>query len=170
MYTTVAEAKAEASLTKNNFITDEEVEAKIKKADSLINAYLIGKYAVPIGDIENEDKPVPELIQLISTWLAAGYLLKKDYGPMHPGDSKDGADKISDAMKELIKLQKGSVTLTDNDGNSLKSDSKKTTSSYPNDTSSSNQNVDYGGIGAMSNDVAATAPGNGPKIKLDKQW
>jgi len=162
MYTTVEEVKAEASLSKNNFITDEEVESKINNADSVINAYLSGKYPIPFTT-------PPYMIKLISTYLAAGYLLKKDYGPMHPGDSKDGDDKIKMGMDMLRDLQKGKITLTKDDGSSLLADDKKVTSSYPNNASSNDNNADYSQAGSMDPNVAGSS-GNGPYIKIQTKW
>jgi phage gp36-like protein len=150
MYSTIAEVKSEASLTDNLYITDAEVTTKINNADAVINAYLSGKYTIPFTT-------PPFMIVLISTYLAAGYLLKKDYGPMAPGDSKDGDDKIKLGMNMLVDLQKGKITLMSDTGASLLSDTNKTTSSIP-DSSNQNYNTDEEAIY------------NGPLIRISKKW
>lgn len=165
MYCTVEDVKDEASMSDNPFLTDEEVTKKIKNAESVINGFIITKYSVPF-----EDDAVPYLINHIAVQLAAGMILKKDYGPMAPGDSKDGQAKHDDAMDLLMKLQKGTITLTDIAASTLLNDDNKTVSFFPTDASSNNQNVTAPVGPGFNGNVLPGTSGNGPYIDIEKKW
>lgn len=165
-YSTVEDVKNTAGFSNNPYILDEDVQDYMDTADSIINSYLHGKYAVPFPDSPN----APPLIEMISKKLAAAYALQTEYGPMSPGDSKDGFAKEASAMSTIEKIQKGTITLVDKDGVSLLAKSGMVSSFLPDDATSQALATDSNGApipGVPEGDVNSTV---GPRITLEKKW
>lgn len=162
-YSAIDDAKNTAGLDQNPYILGEDVQDYIDTADSIINSYLHGKYIIPFN-------PVPPLVYMLSRKLAAAYMLQTEYGPMTPGDNKDGFAKEATAMATLEKIQKGTITLVDASGASLLPASGLVTSFLPNDMTSQQLATDNYGA-----PIAGVPQGNindpaGPRITLEKRW
>lgn len=167
-YTTVEEVKNTAGFTNNAYILSEDVQDHIDTADSIINSYLHGKYAVPFDS--SSEATVPPLIEMISKKLASAYLLQTEYGPMTAGDSKDGFAKETSAMQTLEKIQKGTITLVDASGVSLLPASGLVTSFLPNDATSQQMATDLNGAPIIGVPVGDTNSSVGQHITLEKKW
>ena len=164
-YTTVDDVKKESGMQDNENIGDEDVQDFINTATAIINGYLSGKYEVPFA-LQPE---TPQLIERICRGIASAYLLMQEYGPMSPGDAKDGDAKEKLMMKLLEKVQKGTMVVVDNDGKSILANDKTSTSSFPSGDSNVNSTIheDTGGFGVAGSDEEST---NGPYIQIGKKW
>lgn len=167
MYTTTVDVKKEAGLFDNDSILDQDVEMLIQDAQCVVDGYLIGKYTVPFSDYPAS----PPLIERITRGIAASYLLLREYGPMNPGDAKDGDSKEKQMMSMLAKIQKGTLVLVDDNGVSLLSKDNMATSYFPTDADSSisGDSVQNEDIGAF--ETAQSDSGNGgPYIRMGTKW
>ena len=163
-YTTVDDVKREAGMSDNENIADEDVQDFITTAESIINGRLVGKYTIPFSFTDT-----PGIIERICRGLAAAYLLMQEYGPMSPGDSKDGEAKETLMMKLLKELQRGETVVVDNEGVSMLTPENKATSYQPKGSSSSAGAVVSENIGNF--EVASSdTPSSGPHIKMGQKF
>ena len=125
-YCTIDDIRTEAGFTRNQNITDAKIDVERNRAESQINAELFQVYNLPFA------QPVPWLVNQIATKLAAGYLMKAEYGVFAHGTSKDGDDRIKDAETLLMAVKSREQVLTDGTGASLLV--SQAISSYPNAT------------------------------------
>lgn len=109
-YTTVVNIRREAGFDNNRNITDNEIALARAEAQAQVNALLVGRYVVPFTD------PINPLIERITKVLAAGYLLKEQYGTFGTSDTTNGDNKVNWAMGLLGQLKSGDVVLTNPDG------------------------------------------------------
>ena len=162
-YTTVDDVKKEAGMSDNENIADEDVQDFIITAQSIINGRLVGKYTIPFSFTDT-----PGIIERICRGLAAAYLLMQEYGPMSPGDAKDGEAKEALMMKLLKELQRGETVVVNNDGVSMLSKENMATSYQPksSDDTSGVQSEDIGNFEVASSDT----PSKGPYIKMGQKF
>jgi len=112
-YTTIYRIKDEAGFGDNPYISDETVGDYRLEAENEINSMISTVYSVPLSS-------TPRLITHITTLLAGGLLLSKEYGLEADVEvSKTGQRKIDRANSLLAKIQDGSLTLQDSDGNKI---------------------------------------------------
>lgn len=120
-YTTLAAIRKEAGMQANPYISDALVREVRREAESVINSAIGNKYTVPL------DTPIPGIIERATKLLAAGYLLKRDYGLGEVGTSSKGQDKIDEVLGTKDKpgilsgILDGSTTLVDSGGSDLTS-------------------------------------------------
>jgi phage gp36-like protein len=163
-YTIVDDVKVESGMSQNPYVKEEDVQDKIDDAEAIINSYLHGKYTLPFTQYPD----APPLIENIARKLASAYLLQMEYGPMNPGDAKDGFGKEKTVMSTIEKIQKGVVTLCDKNGNSLLNSNNLKTSFLPNDASSNTDTGDQTPIPGVPQ--GGGGPNGGPRVKLEKTW
>ncbi|MFW5902548.1 MAG: phage protein Gp36 family protein [archaeon] len=109
-YTSLSRIVEEAGLENNDYLKKEIVSRYRMEAEAEVNASLAGKYTVPL---ESSSK----LIQRITTLLAAGYLLKKEYSLEGDSDiGKSGTPKIERAHQLLEKIREGEYKIVDDTG------------------------------------------------------
>lgn len=113
-YTSLYAVRREAGVLNNFFISDVDVFTYRSRAQAIVDATISSRYTVPLTT------PVSDLIENATSLIAAGYLLKADYGAMAGGSSKDGQSKIDEGMAMLNNLATGVTELIDpTSGNSL---------------------------------------------------
>lgn len=141
-YTTVPEIRQEAGILNNPYISDAAVRAARAEAQSAINAALQGTYSVPISE------PVPEVVRRATKLLAAGYLLRNEYGGGAVGTNANGQDKINEVFGTkdqpglLTQITNGSLDLVTDDGTSLAT--REGVTGWP-DSSTKDADVEDGG-------------------------
>ena len=109
-YTSIHKIRSEAGFEDNHYITSETIARYREEADSEIDAYISAVYSLPFSS-------APRLLTHISTLLAAGHLLSKEYGSEVDVDAaKSGQAKIERAEELLQKIVDGSLTLVGADG------------------------------------------------------
>lgn len=106
---------AYADVTKVDLLLNGEVKKRhlaglvdvcMAKADSLIDAYVVSRYTVPLVP------PIPALIQNIAQDLTLYYLLRTGYFDGVAGNDKATTDKLwEDAMDLLKQIAKGSISI-----------------------------------------------------------
>jgi phage gp36-like protein len=109
-YTSIHKIRSEAGFEDNSYITSEVIARYREEADAEIDAYISSVYSLPFSS-------APRLLTHISTLLAAGHLLSKEYGSEVDVDSvKSGQAKINRAEELLQKIIDGTLTLVGVDG------------------------------------------------------
>lgn len=103
-YTTTSAIRVEAGIQNNPYISDSFVNKKRAEAQDYINGKLSGTYTVPFTE-------VPPQITRITELLAAGYILKTEYGSQLVGSNADGQSKIDEANTMLDDILNGSSEL-----------------------------------------------------------
>ena len=119
-YTTIAAIRIEAGIQNNPYISDKYVADKRAQAQAIINAALKGTYTVPFtGDI-------PEVVERMVELLAAGYILKAEFGDQATGTDRDGQGKIDEVLRTdednpglLQQVINGTYQLTDEAGGTV---------------------------------------------------
>lgn len=165
-YTKIDDVKVESGLADNPYILDEDVQDKIDEAQAVINSYLHGKYDLPFTPYPD----APPLIENVTRKLASAYLLQMEYGPMNPGDAKDGFAKENRIMATIEKIQKGTIVLCDKNGVTLLASNNLNTSFLPNDSTSNMTTNDFDLMGVPGQPVGSNNPQTGPFIRLKKNW
>ena len=125
-YSTEANVKQEAGFENNANITSATVNRHISAADSRIDSILTKLYTLPLSE-------TPALIEKISRYLAAGYLMLEEYGTEAEGTSKDGQAKVNQAEATLADIALGIILLIGTDGAELSTSSGITLDGFPND-------------------------------------
>jgi len=116
-YTSVYKIKVEAGFKDNSYIESDLIDRYRFEAESEIDGYLASVYQLPLSS-------TPKLIQHITTLLAAGNLIAKEYGLENDIEiSKTGQRKIDRATELLDKIQEGKIKLIDENGAILSQDS-----------------------------------------------
>jgi phage gp36-like protein len=165
MYAFIDDVKVEAGLQGNLYIRKEDIEGKIDDASAIIDSYLGGLYPLPFDkDSQGSTIDAPPLIKRLATKLAAAYLLQMDYGPMSPGDAKDGASKEQRVIDTLEKIQNSTIVLHDSQGQSLLSKNNMNTQFIPNDTT--------GEVIAESipGQPGGTLRSDQPYVEIERKW
>lgn len=109
-YCSIDEIRAEAGISNNQYITDADVTTQRSAAQDRINSALSGIYTVPFT------APISPLIQKITVLLAAGYILKREYGVTSSINNQRGQMKINEAEGYLTRLDTKDLILTDTTG------------------------------------------------------
>jgi len=112
-YCSIDDIRREAGLSSNSYISDADIDAKRRQAQATIDGALQGLYIVPFS------APINPMIEEVTIKLAAGLLLKQDYGPFVTGNSKSGDDKIKEANSLLQEIDNKHYILTDTLGNDM---------------------------------------------------
>ena len=118
IYATVAQVRSEAGMTNNPYVSDAKIDEARIEAQSVIDAALAGTYDVPFDD-------APPIIQRATKVLAAGYLLKKEFGAGSVGTNATGQAKIDEVLGTDTKpgiidqIKNGTLDLTDATGTVL---------------------------------------------------
>ncbi len=136
-YATLDNIRAKAGFNGNTYISDVVINTARSQAQSIIDSYLGGLYEVPFS------APVSSSITLITELLAAGILLKDDYGVFASGTTKDGEDKYQQAMDMLKALKDKKTGLIDGDGNPITGTAQ--VSGWPNDETACTEPENHGG-------------------------
>lgn len=136
-YTSLYAVRREAGVLNNFFISDVDIFTYRSRAQSLVDSTISNRYTVPLST------PVSDVIENATSLIAAGYLLKADYGNMAQGSSKDGQSKIDEGMAILTNLVSGATELFDpTTGNSLM---KTQVGGWPDDSTQSTGEFDNTG-------------------------
>lgn len=125
-YCTIDEVRIEAGLTRNKYITDEDIYTKLVSAESEVNMSLTaGGYHLPLTT-------VPPVIKNATLLIAAGYLLLKNYGPESTGTNKDANLKLTEGRKLLTKIENAGGIVNGETGENLSRASR--IGGYPDNT------------------------------------
>lgn len=117
-YTSIYKIRSEAGFTGNDFISSEDIGRYRDEAQFEVDGALALRYSVPFSS-------VPKLVTHITTLLAAGLLLSKEYGVEADVEiSKTGERKIQRAEALLKKIVDGDILLVTSSGTTI--DSKTT--------------------------------------------
>lgn len=112
-YTSIFKIKSEAGFEDNDFISSEIAGRYRDEAQAQVDGTVVMTYSLPFSSI-------PKLITHITTLLAAGLLLKKEYGVTNDTDiSQSGQSKIERAEELLRKIVEGELLLVDSSGSTL---------------------------------------------------
>lgn len=104
-YTTIFKIRQEAGFEENDYISSELINRYREEAQMQIDGTLAIRYTVPFSS-------VPKLITHITTLLAAGLLLAKEYGVEADTEvAKTGERKIQRAETLLQKIVDGNILL-----------------------------------------------------------
>lgn len=137
-YASIESIRQEAGIQNNRFITDAQVNEKRQAAQAIINGALTGIYTVPFTS------PINPQIAEITRKLAAGMILKNDYGTVKSFSTNDGDAKMKWAYAELDKIKQKGSQLLDSTGESMALSTSSTFRMYP-DSSTDGLNVEDGG-------------------------
>lgn len=127
-YTTVDDIRKSAGFDNNRNISNSHIERFRQVAQAEVNGALSGRYTVPL------DEPINDFVSYITTELAAGYLMKDQYGEYGSVKSDEAKDKIDWANKQLEKIRNGEIVLTDSAGNETAETAGLGLSGYPNNS------------------------------------
>ena len=111
-YVSLIDIRKEAGFEFASYVPEEDIDAARKAAQAEVNGTLSGVYTVPFK------QPVNEWIVDITKRLAAGLLLKRQYGAMSSQSSINGGKKLEDARADLQRLATKQTVLTDATGTS----------------------------------------------------
>jgi len=136
-YCSIADIREEAGFNNNPNVTDQLIDKKRRAAQQFINGYLQGIYVVPFV------APINETIQQIATVLAAGMLLKTEFG-VNSVLATEGADKVKSAEALLESLKNKTSVVVDSNGSSTAISGSNAFSSWP-DRSTATADPSVGG-------------------------
>lgn len=112
-YTSIYKVKDQAGFGTNQYISDSVISDYRREAESEIDGRLAADYNVPFST-------VPDIITHITTLVAAGNMLIKEYGEEADVEvSKTGQRMLDRAYGLLEKIENDIITLVDEDGNVL---------------------------------------------------
>ncbi len=127
-YCSIDDIRDEAGMKGNTYITDVTIDKYRQEAQDEINGTLAGLYTIPfIAPINNNIEQAAKLI-------AAGLLLKKDYGVMVSSGNKDGQNKVDEGRKLLQRINTKDIILLDVLGRDLLVPNAGGVTSWPNNT------------------------------------
>lgn len=127
-YCTISDIKDEAGIPSTNaHISDSMVARRRMEAQAEIDSTLSGKFPAPFS------APIPLLVDVIATKLAAGFLLMKRFGTMTALNTNNGDTKVKEARALLQQVYTGQKALVDAAGNDLKKSTGLGFSMYPNE-------------------------------------
>ena len=113
-YTSINKIIEEAGFEDNNYINESIVSRYRDEAEAELNSAIAGIYDVPVMESS-------KLLQRITTLLAAGYLLKKEYAMEGNSDiGRSGDPKIERANQLIDKIREGEYALVGEEGAILK--------------------------------------------------
>jgi hypothetical protein len=112
-YVALIEIRKEAGFEFATYISDEDIDTARQTAQAEVNGALSGVYTVPFK------APVNAWVVDITKRLAAGLLLKRQYGTMSSQSNINGASKIKEARADLMNLANKQSVLTSVDGTSI---------------------------------------------------
>lgn len=92
VYATIEQIRVEAGVENNPYMSDAFVDEQRIEAQDVINTALQGTYTVPF------EAPIAPIIERCTKLLAAGYILKKDYGDGAVGTNSEGQAKIDEVI------------------------------------------------------------------------
>lgn len=131
-YASLEDIKQAAGFENNPNLKASYIDYHRRSAEAEVNTTLGGIYTTPFT------APIPDLIQTITTQLAAGLLLQDAFR----GSSTLGDTRVREARTMLDALREGSSTLASAEATNLVS---PTVSSWPNDTTATTDVEDGGG-------------------------
>lgn len=114
-YTTTYDVRREAGLMNNPYIADDWVRQNMAEAQNTIDSHLGGQYTIPFN-------PVPAVISRLAKILAAGYILKGEFGQAAIGTNADGQAKIDEATNMLNLIRAGEVEVVGAEGSDIRPD------------------------------------------------
>jgi len=116
-YTSIYKIRSESGFEENDYISTEVIARYRDEAQMQVDGVLAIAYSLPLSTI-------PKLITHITTLLAAGLLLSKEYGVEADVDvSKTGQRKIERAEALLQKIIDGTLLLVNSDGTQVSKNS-----------------------------------------------
>lgn len=117
-YTSIFKIRQEAGFEDNDYISSELINRYREESQMQVDGSIAIAYSLPLASI-------PKIITHITTLLAAGLLLSKEYGTEADVEvSKTGQRKIERAEALLQRIVNGELLLVDSSGSEL---SKKST-------------------------------------------
>jgi hypothetical protein len=106
-YATLYDIRSEAGFEKSKNLPDATVSMYRRRAQAEVDSKLGSSFVVPFD-------PVPDAINEITTLLAAGWLLLKEYGALKSGTTnKEGGAKLKEGRDWIVMLQTGTAALPD---------------------------------------------------------
>jgi len=136
-FTTVALTRAEAGFANNANVTDPVIQVFVDAANGEVASNLSNRYYLPLSNNTNYASSLTEsYLKQLTTNLAAGLLLLRQYEGMG-GDMDDLAlAKIQSSRSQLREIQKGERILVGSDGSPLLAVSagSNSISGHPNNT------------------------------------
>jgi hypothetical protein len=112
----IESVRDEAGLDDNRNIDDGKIaERRDHAEDEVLGRLAAAGYVIPLQS-SNGALYVPPMVENIARILAAGYLLKQEYGAITEDAEKNGDDKIEQAYAMIKDIQEQRVTLVDTVG------------------------------------------------------
>lgn len=108
-YCTIADVRDEAGFNNNPNITDQQIDQKRQAARAFIHSQLSGLYTLPFTP------PIDEGIRQINIVLAAGMLLKSEFG-VNSVLADEGKEKVTWAEAQLSALKAKTSVIVGADG------------------------------------------------------
>jgi len=147
-YCTVDDVRNNAGFDNNTYIPDAIIDGCRTSAQDFINGALsVAGYTLPLTDSYGNFF-VPPSIKYLTTELAAGFLLRKDYGVGADGTNKEGKSKIDWVMDILKKITDRELSLSDLENIALNQDTGM--GGWPDSTTKDQTEEDAGGGIAFS--------------------
>lgn len=117
MFTTVDDIRSEAGFDNNCNIDDTVIEKYGDRAHGILLSKVALRYNLTTIAENFTGSEAETLLIACEELLAAGYLLRKEYGPDALDSDKDGKKKIDEAMEILDKVSSGEIPLIDSNNN-----------------------------------------------------
>lgn len=144
-YCSIRDIREEAGIVNNPYISDVYVAGQRTRAQSVINSALKGNYTIPFT------APVPGVVERMTILLAAGYILKREFGNGALGTNADGQAKIDEVLRKdsdnpglLQQVLNGTLVIVDGDGNTSSGTPQRITG-WPNKSTATTPGEDGGG-------------------------
>jgi len=143
-YCTILDIQEEAGIEGNQYISEAYIAGQRTRAQSVINSALKGTYTVPFT------APVPGVLERMTILLAAGYILKREFGEGAVGTNADGQAKIDEVMRTdpdnpglLQQVLNGTLQLVDDVDGTTTATTQRVTG-WPNSTTEDAEPEDGG--------------------------
>lgn len=113
MFSTVDNIRSEAGFDNNCNIDDTVIETYGNRAYGIVRSKISRMYSLTTLAENFTGSDAEALLVACEELLAAGYLLRKEYGPDALDSDKNGTLKINEAMELLDKIATGEIPLID---------------------------------------------------------
>jgi hypothetical protein len=146
-YASIRDIREEAGIQNNPYLSDTYVAGQRTRAQSVINSALKGNFTIPFA------APVPGIIERATILLAAGYILKREFGSGATNTNADGQAKIDEVMSMsddkpgLIKqILDGTLTVVDEETGNATGSGGTRISGWPNAQTASTPTSEGGSV------------------------